>query len=319
MQDRDSLLDTDWADVWESLPDAPSLVSRPKTSQVTLRVPERLIARLKAVAAAKSLPYHSLARAWITESLRSPTAPAPQSVGEEPQSVQLNLKLDQELLDALKRRASELRRPYHGLAREYLEVAVEREEGALGIVRRATASVPAMSDLMVLLLHATGSRGQEAIRGMTRLQKLLFVIEQKVGPGPHFYAYDYGPFDAAVHDAANGLRLAGFLRGSPAMKATAPSFADMIATAEQRSGPRETDQPEVFVLSDRGHEAAERLRRSNRAYEALFATIAEIRRDWDTPQLQELVDRVYTTWPTYAAKSLIRDEVAERAGRRQRP
>lgn len=313
---QESLLETDWTDLWESLPDAPPLVPRPKTSQVTLRLPESLVARLKVVAAAKSLPYHALARAWIAEGLRSSTSPTPQPGGEEPQSVQLNLKVDQDLLDELKRRASELRRPYHGLARECIEVAVEREEGALGIVRRPLAGAPTMRDLIVLLLHAPGSRGQDAIRGMTRLQKLLFVIEQTVSPGQHFYAHNYGPFDSAVHDAANALRLAGFMRGSPTMKATAPSFADMMATAGHRSGPRDPSQPDVFALSDRGHEAAERLRRSSRAYEALFTTIAEIRRDWDTPQLQELVDRVYATWPAYAEKSLIREEVTERAERR---
>ncbi len=315
---RDSLLDTDWADVWESLPDAPSLVPRTKTSQVTLRVPSRLLARLKTVAAAKSLPYHSLARAWIAESLRSASLPMPHPGGEEPQSVQLNLKLDQDLLDTLKRKAGELRRPYHALARDYIETAAEREEAALGIVQRSPAATPAMSDLLVLLLHASGSGGQEAIRGMTRLQKLLFVIEQKLSSGSHFYAYNYGPFDEAVHDAANALRLAGFLRGSPAVKSAPPSFADMIATAERRSGPRDPGGPELFALSDRGHEAAERLRRSSRAYETLFARIAEIRREWDTPQLEELVDRVYATWPAYAEKSLIREEVVERAGRRGR-
>ena len=56
------------------------------------------------------------------------------------------------------------------------------------------------ADLMVLLLHAPGNRGQEAIRGMTRLQKLLFVIEQKVGLG-RISTPTTTAFDAAVHDA----------------------------------------------------------------------------------------------------------------------
>jgi hypothetical protein len=175
-----------------------------------------------------------------------------------------------------------------------------------------------MSDLIVLLLDAPGGRGEEAIRGMTRLQKLLFVIEQKVTSGQHFYAHNYGPFDESVHDGLNALRLAGFLRGSPAVKAAAPSFADMMATAEQRSGPRDSAGPELFALSARGRAEAERLRRSSRAYETLFARIAEIRREWDSPELDELVERVYATWPAYAKKSLIRDEVADRAARRRR-
>lgn len=316
-QHPDSTLDTDWGDLWESMPDAPPLVPRAKTSQVTLRVPVSLMARLKAVAAAKSLPHHSLARAWIAEGLRSVGTPAPASAGEEPQLAQLNIKIDQDFLDNLKHRASELRRPYHALARELIEVAVAREERDLGAAGRTPASGPALPDLLVLLLHAPGSRGEDAIRGMTRLQKLLFVIEQWVSPGQHFYAYNYGPFDEAVHDAANALRLAGFLGGPHAIRSAVPSFADMITAAERRPGPRDLDRPEIFQLSDRGHEAAERLRRSSRAYEALYARIAQTRREWDTPELDELVERVYSTWPGYAEKSLIRHEVAQRAARRR--
>jgi len=311
------LLDRDWGDIWESLPEAPPLVPRPKTTQVTLRVPPSSVARLKAVARSKSLPYHALARAWIVEGLRSSGAPIFSAlVGDEPQSAQLNLKAEQELLDALKQRASELRRPYHALAREYIEAALEREEKELGI-SASSRPRPTMRELMVLLLHAPGSRGAEAIHGMTRLQKLLFVIEQKLNSGHHFYAYAYGPFDEAVHDAANALRLAGFLSGTTPLGATPPTFEEMMQSAVERSGPREESRPEVFTLSPEGHAAAERLRRSNRAYEALFARVAEIRREWDTPSLNDLVDRVYTEWPQYAVKSVIKHQVAERASRRQ--
>jgi hypothetical protein len=52
---------------------------------------------------------------------------------EEPQIEQLNLKLDNKLMDALKARAYELRRPYHSLVREWIEEAIVREEEALGL------------------------------------------------------------------------------------------------------------------------------------------------------------------------------------------
>jgi predicted DNA binding CopG/RHH family protein len=313
----ETLIDRDWGDIWDSLPEAPPLVPRPKTTQVTLRIPPSSVARMKAVARAKSLPYHALARAWIVDSLRSVGAPILGRVPDEPQSAQLNLKVEQELLDALKRRASELRRPYHALARQFIEAALEQEEKELGI-DTSSRPRPTMRELIVLLLHTPGSRGAEAIHGMTRLQKLLFVIEQKVHPGQHFYAYNYGPFDEAVHDAVNALRLAGFLGAATPLSAAPPTFEEMMRTAVDRTGPREPNEPDTFALSASGHEAAERLRRSNRAYEALFARIAEIRQEWDTASLDDLVDRVYADWPQYAEKSLIRHEVAERAARRRR-
>ncbi len=313
----EALSDRDWGGIWESLPEAPPLVPRPKTTQITLRIPESSLARLKGVARAKTLPYHALARAWIVDGLKSPGAPDSGFPLDEPQSAQLNLKFEQDLLDALKRRAGELQRPYHTLARRFIEAALEREEKELGL-STSSRPRPTMRDMLVLLLHAPGSRGAEAIYGMTRLQKLLFVIEQKLNAGQHFYAYNYGPFDEAVHDAANALRLAGFFGGATPVSASPPSFEEMMRTAEERSGPRVPNMPEVFALSEEGHEAAEQLRRSNRAYQALYLRIAEIRQEWDTPNLDDLIDRVYEEWPQYAEKSVIRHEVAERAARRQR-
>lgn len=312
---RESLVDTDWGDLWEKLPEAPPLVPRRKATQITLRVPPSTLSRLKVIARARSLPYHALARAWIVDALRSADTPISTLTTDEPQAAQLNLKVDQDQLDALKQRARDLGRPYHALGRQYVEAAMEREEKELGI-DASSHPRPSMRDLMVLLLHAPGSRGAEAIHGMTRLQKLLFVIEQKVTAGQHFYAYNYGPFDEAVHDAVSALRLAGFLGDSIRLRAAPPTFEEMMQTATERSGPRDTGVPEVFELNAEGHEAAERLRRASRAYEALFDRIGEIRQEWDTPNIDDLVDRVYAEWPEYTEKSLIRHEVAERASRR---
>ena len=312
---RDAILDRDWGDVWESLPEAPPLVPRPKTAQITLRIPTPLLARVKAVAAAKSLPYHALARAWVIDALRTSAPPINSSLADEPQAEQLNLKLDNDTLDDLKDRAEALRRPYHRLAREWIEASLIEEEERLGIDPKP-AGRPTMKDLMVLLLHSPGRKGDDAIRGMTRLQKLLFVIEKKLaGERSHFYAYDYGPYSDQVHDAVEALRLAGFLRGSAGVKAQPPSFAEMVATVQERTGPHPNEE---FALNERGHEAAERLRKSATAYDQLFVYIRELREEWDTAQLDELVDRVYTDWPKYADKSLIRDQVTTRSSRRRR-
>ena len=74
------------------------------------------------------------------DGLRSPVSPITEASTDEPQSVQLNLKMDQGQLDAFKARARDLRRPYHALGRQYIEAAFEREERELGI---ATSSASA--------------------------------------------------------------------------------------------------------------------------------------------------------------------------------
>jgi len=310
---RDELLEQDWSAAWEALPEAPALVARPKTAQITLRLPSSMLARIKRVAGKRSLAYHALVRSWLMDALREGGVPAGE-LPAEPQVQQLNVKLDQELLDAVKARAHELGRPHHRLAREWVDAALVAEEQRLGVAV-ASADGPGIKDLMVLLLHAGDARSHDAVRGITRLQKLLFVLEHTLGSQAGFYAYNYGPFSEGVNDAVHALRLAGFLTGAQESASVGPpSFGEMMATAAKRAGPGSDSQVEEFELSDEGHEAAERLRQSDRAYEQLFERIQDLRTRWDTP---DLVERVYETWPEYAKQSLIKDEVAARRGGRR--
>lgn len=312
---HDQLLDQDWAAAWDTLPDAPALVPRPMHAQVTLRIPATLLGRIKRVAAARSLPYHPLVRSWLIDAMRERAVPRPNAIPDEPHEEQLNVKLDQTTLDALKHRAQELRRPYHRLAREWIDLTVTHEEEKLGLAHESS-SRPPIKDLMVLLLHATDRRGHDRVRGITRLQKLLFVVEQKLAAQGGFYAYNYGPFNEAVNDSARALRLTGFLRGGERIGSGPPSFAEMMSTVVERSGPRDEPSAEEFALNERGHEAADRLRQSSRAYDALYQYIRTIRQEWDT---SELIERVYEEWPKYAEKSVIREEVdRRRTARRSR-
>jgi predicted DNA binding CopG/RHH family protein/uncharacterized protein YwgA len=291
------------------LPEGPEIVPRPKTAQITLRVPLSLLARIKRVAAARTLPYHALARSWIIDGIRRTDMSQEQELDIEPQTVQLNLKLDSAVLDGLKARAHEMHEPYHRLARQWITWEVEQAERALGL-GPISSFRPAIKELMVLLLHAQNARGETALRGMTRLQKLLFVIEQKLASQTSFYAYNYGPFNEEVNDAAKALEVAGFIRSAHSASSGAPSFQQMMAAVTERAGRQEATKPVSFELNKSGHEAAEKLRTSSSSYEQLFAFVEAVRREWDTPDLTELVDRVYSTWPEYAEKSVIRNEVS---------
>jgi predicted DNA binding CopG/RHH family protein len=308
----DVLLEKDWADDWDALPAAPEFPTRPKSAQITLRLPGAVLDRIKTVASARSLPYHALARSWIVDGLREPVGPT-SGASADPQNEQLNIKLDHELLDELKARAHQLGHPYHRLAREWIEAALAHEETSLGIDPVANPG-PGMMDVMLLLLHSPNSRGEDAVRGITQLQKLLFVIEQKVALQMGFYAFNYGPFNEKVNDAADALRLAGFMRGGLAATASPPTFAEMMAVVVERAGPAGERSPTVFALSQEGHQRAERLRKSNRAYEHLYRYVSALRVEWDTP---DLVDRVYEAFPKYTERSLIRDAIARSKPRRR--
>ncbi len=312
----DALLAEDWGDKWATLPEAPDLVGRPKSAQVTLRLPASLLARIKRVASVRSLPYHALARSWIVDALRQENAALVPTAEGEPQMEQLNLKLDQAVLDGLKKRGHELGMPYHRLARAWIEAATTEAEQALGL-DSTRAAQPPIKELMVLLLHATNRQGSAVVRGMTRLQRLLFVVEQQLGSQSAFYAFNYGPFNEEVNDAARALEIAGFIRSAEPVSSGPPSFKEMMAAVSERATPESGKENIVeFALSERGHDAAERLRHSSPRYEQLFAFVEAVKKEWDTPKLGDLVARVYATYSKYTEKSVIREEVERRGGRR---
>jgi hypothetical protein len=221
----------------------------------------------------------------------------------------MNLKIEPGLLDRLKQFSHETRRPYHQLARQWVEAGVARERPV-----RASGPRPTLRELMMLLLDG-GVERSSAIRGMTRLQKLLFVIQQEIDrESSTFYSYNYGPFDEKVIDSARALQVNGFLTAGQSAAATPPTFRKMMATVLERSEPRSDREGAVFELNEAGRTAAERLRRSNAAYEQLHQRVQQLRSEWDTP---DLVERVYEEFPQFTDRSLIKGEVAKR--RRRRP
>jgi predicted DNA binding CopG/RHH family protein len=320
MSDEDrfeKLLDRDWGDAWESLPSAPPLVlTQPKSAQMTLRVPAELVTALKEVAQRKELPYHGLARSLVADGLHERRIP---SAAEEvadlgvPGEVQLNLKMTPELLDEVQSFSDEIRIPYHRLARLWIDTGLRRALAAMD--PSPLSRQPSLGELMILLLDAPSPLHTNSdVRGITRLQKLLFVIEKHLAPDPsRFYSFKFGPFDEQVHDAADALQVKGLLQGPTRAKPTPPTVEDMMASVLRRSGPR--DEPEIFALTPEGREAAKQLRQSSDAYMRLAERIGELRQEWDQP---DLVEHVYRAFPEYTSRSVIKEKIARREEARKR-
>lgn len=314
-----TLNSNDWGDSWDSLAEAPELIPRTNSTQITLRLSATLVARIKRVANAQSIPYHVLVRSWLVDVVRNPEIIQSLSRDPGPYLEQLNIKLDQATLDELKKLGSTSKKPYHRMAREWIQSQTSLAEAKLKI-NISDVSPPPIRELMVLLLHASNRQGKNVVKGMTRLQKLLFVVEQEISSQSSFYAFNYGPFNEEVNDAAKALEVAGFIKGVKSSSAGPPSFQEMIETVSGRAGPSNDERDVVeFALSDEGHEAAERLRHSGPSYEQLYQMVESVKQEWDTPKLSDLVDRVYETWPKYTEKSVIRKEVELRNHRRSKP
>jgi predicted DNA binding CopG/RHH family protein len=143
---------------WEGLPEAPALVPRGKTAQITLRLPANLLAQIKLIANARSVPYHTLARSWLIEGLQRTDPPAPEE-SPQPQDEQLNVKLEQTVLDQIKARADQLRRPYHRLAREWVQEGLAREQQRMTSDPQQDGEIAAESTVRAASPYATGGGG----------------------------------------------------------------------------------------------------------------------------------------------------------------
>lgn len=99
-----------------------------------------------------------------------------------------------------------------------------RQEDHLTVAAESEAlRVENSTDLLILLLYAPGSTGVigEPIEGITRLQKLMFLLERDEGPKElvklaqerfGFDPYKLGPYSKGVAEAVDELRAAGIIR-----------------------------------------------------------------------------------------------------------
>jgi hypothetical protein len=168
-------------------------------------------------------------------------------------------------------------------------------------------------DAIVLLLGAPGrtDRTRGRVEGITRLEKLLFLLEKETPaarwlkePGD-FVAHNFGPFSAKAYREIETLVAAGLVRDSEQITDNAEDsweLRNIIGT--QPPDPYSTRN---FELTDRGR----------RYYSKLLTLlpkeaereVADLKRRFGTAPLRQLVRYVYERYPEFTEKSVIRDEV----------
>lgn len=168
-----------------------------------------------------------------------------------------------------------------------------------------------VDDLIVLLLGApTGIReADQVFRGITRLEKLVFLAIQELKPTwlteePRFVAYNFGPFSKDVYDAVSVLSAAELILDTGAeSNSTEDTWEQRHYIDESEVSYRTRD----FSLTDRGR----------RYYQSLLAILpqntdrmlAAFKKKYAELPLKQLIRYVYMTYPDFAAKSVIRDEI----------
>ena len=168
-----------------------------------------------------------------------------------------------------------------------------------------------IDDAIVLLLGA-GDGDAGRLDGITRLEKLIFLLEREtpvqnwMTEKADFRSWKFGPFSSKVYEAADTLSAAGMIRDSAR---SAGSSEDRWEALNALVDERDLDPytTRTFELTERGR----------RYYDALLSelpggaakTLADFKNRFARLPLRQLVRYVYERYPQYTDKSEIRDEI----------
>jgi uncharacterized protein YwgA len=177
-------------------------------------------------------------------------------------------------------------------------------------------SIDSGSDLLMTLLYSPGESGSEGetIRGITKLQKLVFLLmeegsyKETLSEDMGFEAYDFGPYSSDVMNILETLRGIGLVQVEEQELESYQEVMDglVIGFSEDEEGtPPQT--VEVYGLSDRGLEIGKEL--FNSLTQEAQGTIRGIKEKYNSMSLMDLLKYVYSTYPESRERSKITDKV----------
>ncbi|NQT18356.1 MAG: DUF4065 domain-containing protein [Planctomycetes bacterium] len=181
-------------------------------------------------------------------------------------------------------------------------------------------------DFLLLLLGLTPEGAEaEGIRGITRLQKLLFLLEEEenISPGEHgfeFTKYKAGPYSSKLYDDLEFLENLDLIRSESVAEATEEeavevemlTFDDLVDDDEQETA--DAFEERRYALTDKGLRRVETLMTRNE-YRPFVATIRKIKSKFGSYSLSDLIYYVYTKHPTWTTESEIKDRILRRRRR----
>ena len=173
-------------------------------------------------------------------------------------------------------------------------------------------------DLLILLLYAAGKSGQvnEPIEGVTRLQKLFFLLQQReyalgelveVARKYEFRPYKMGPFTSQLQTDLDELQSAGIVRVERLKYWLRDDSDPQDEAAETGPSQRKVESCQFSLTTDWGEQIAKDLwagltlghREGLSKFKAFFNSLS----------LRQLLIFVYERFPKYAVQSTIKDQL----------
>jgi len=196
-------------------------------------------------------------------------------------------------------------------------------------------------DLLLLLIGLNDSGATGGMGGITRIQKLVYLLEAEEQIRPEgdefkFVAYKAGPYSPRIYDDLELLENLGFIRRSgvdardeseiaAVTEASEPEKAEVDLTFEQLMGPDDvmaTADDEIsptadsykesrFYLTETGKQRMEKLL-ANHDYQPFVRGIRKVKSRFAKYALNDLLYYVYTRYPSMTTESEIKEKVLRR-------
>ena len=165
----------------------------------------------------------------------------------------------------------------------------------------------------------------KGINGITRLQKLLFLLEKeeplaKTTSGYKFQAYKAGPYSPALYDDLEFLENLGFIKSESSGTATDEEAADMDFTFEELMEDEDIKTADVydekrFTLTEEGQKKVKSLMES-KEFAPIVEGIRKIKSKYGNYSLDDLLYYVYTKYPEMTTESEIKEHVLRKGRKR---
>jgi hypothetical protein len=186
---------------------------------------------------------------------------------------------------------------------------------------------------MVLMLLALGPDGGIAsgLGGITRLQKLLYLLEKEEQVVPqgnafHFSAYKAGPYSSKLYDDLEFLENLGLIKSEVTAEVTEPeaaevdklNFDDLMDAGNGGDGDDERTMKAADAFAERRFEVTESGREKMQKLlgdgqlQPIIDGIRRIKSKFGDYSLSDLLYYVYKKYPEMTVESEIKDQVLRR-------
>lgn len=181
-------------------------------------------------------------------------------------------------------------------------------------------------DIIMLLLYSPGytENYNEPISGRTKITKILFLFEKELAKkfkldkitGEedifNFKAWNYGPMSSTIFKDIDFLKNIGFIKTTDNISSnlTIEEVQEYNYYSEKYNDDTDAEfQTETYQLSDKGLNFIKDKQKYDKLSNNQKLCLKEFKKQFNKAPLRDILKYVYTTYPDYTEKSLIKDKV----------